>query len=538
MADFSLFQKLRVPLANNLEKMPVADYKDPLQPVSSGISVHRLPEYVRGTPFVKLFGAPVPLSYRNEERFSHTHIIGGNKAGKTTLLKRLILHDLQADDPPALVIVDSHNDLVDYVAHLDLPRLRDKLILITPRDTIAPAINIFAFNQARYRRYSELEKEQAATAAIETLDYLFVGMGIDLTGKQGILFEYSARLLLAFPEAFGRNAVLQDLIDLMGVEPPWLAQAVARASDAQRNFFERDYKSREFRETKDQVRYRLQGIRQTPTIDRLFSSQDNAIDFFDLLNDGAVILIDTSKDFLKGDSSLYGRVFISRVFQAIFERATIPESRRKPAFLFVDECQEYFEAKTKELLTDARKFKLGCVFAHHDLEECGMSLKAALATEPAIRMASRVSTDDAKTLAGWMRTEADFILNQERHHFATYIQDVTKNAVSCSVSIDEVNKQPPLSEKAYDEMRRRNRERVGSKQSSPPPPPPPRQPPGAQGTEEWGSVDDLSLADAYAQLALAIRRGDTARAAELQNHIDSLLKRKNQGDNGEGAYRL
>jgi len=446
------------------------------------------------TPLYSLLKQTVQLPYTYEERFSHTHIIGGNKAGKTTLLKRLILYDLQQDIPPALVIVDSQNDLVDYVARLDLPRLKDKLVVISPRENVS--INIFAFDEARYRGYSGLEREQVATAAVKTLDFLFEGLGIDLTGKQGILFEYSARIMLLFPEAMGRNAMLGDFIDLLSQpEPAWLPRVVARASNAQRSFFERDFKDKkEFGETKSQLRYRLQGIQQTPTLERLFASEENRIDFYTLLNSGAVILIDTAKDLLRDDAKLYGRVFISRIIQAAFERAIIPQEKREPAFLFVDEAHEYFDTNTKEMLTDLRKFKLGCVFAHHGLEECGASLRAALATEPAIRMASRVSVDDAKTLASWMRTNADTILNQPRHHFATYIQDVTPSAVSVSVSIDEVNKQPRLSEKAYEEMRRRNRDRVSAgqqqrqRQHQPPPPPPPQQePPPRQEAPGLGS---------------------------------------------------
>jgi protein-arginine kinase activator protein McsA len=54
---------------------------------------------------------------------------------------------------------------------------------------------------------------------------------------------------------------------------------------------------------------------------------------------------------------------------------------------------------------------------------------------------------------------------------------------------------------------------------------------------EWGSADEYALADAHAQLAHAIRRGDTARAAELQDHINSLMKRKHN-DADEDAYQL
>ena len=55
------------------------------------------------------------------------------------LLQHLILHDLQSDDPPALVIVDSQTDLINKLSHLalfdpDSGPLADRLLLITPRD--------------------------------------------------------------------------------------------------------------------------------------------------------------------------------------------------------------------------------------------------------------------------------------------------------------------------------------------------------------------------------------------------------------------
>ena len=45
-----------------------------------------------------------------------------------------------------------------------------------------------------------------------------------------------------------------------------------------------------------------------------------SMDLFDELNNGSIILIDTAKDFLKGNSAHFGRIFISLVLQAALER--------------------------------------------------------------------------------------------------------------------------------------------------------------------------------------------------------------------------
>ena len=72
------------------------------------------------------------------------HVLGGSGAGKTTLLQNLILNDLQSDDPPSLVIVDSQGDLINKLSHLALfdpddGPLADRLVLISPKDTKYPA---------------------------------------------------------------------------------------------------------------------------------------------------------------------------------------------------------------------------------------------------------------------------------------------------------------------------------------------------------------------------------------------------------------
>lgn len=421
--------------------------------------------YLKNTPLRDFFLAPVPLKFTHEERFSHMHVVGGSGAGKTQLLQNLILNDLQSEAPPALVIVDSQGDLINKISRLALfaGPLADRLVLITPKDLdYPPALNIFDVNQGRLGAYDALTREQVVAGVIQTFDYLFTGLlGADLTAKQGVFFRYVARLMLALPETLGRNATILDMIDLMEDAAPY-AEAIRSLPEIPRRFFERDFPSKTFAQTKEQIRYRLQAILENPTLARLFTSPETKVDLFKELNKGSIILVDTAKDFLKGASSHFGRIFISLVLQAVLERAVIPEAKRKPAFLFVDEAASYFDSNIDDLLTEARKYKLGCVFAHQFLDQCTSSLRASLAANTAIKFAGGVSTADARALAPEMRTTQDFILSQARLHFAAFIRHVTPQAVSIPISVGELEKQERLSEGAYKAMRERNRERVGT----------------------------------------------------------------------------
>ena len=319
---------------------------------------------------------------------------------------------------------------------------------------------------------------------IETFDYLFTGLlGADLTARQSVLFRYIARLMLAIPETMGRNATILDMMHLMDDAEPY-REAIQSLSDIPRSFFVRDFPTKTFDQTKEQIRYRLQAIIENPTLARLFTSPSTKIDLFDELNRGSVILVDTARDFLKGSSSHFGRIFIALTLQAVLERAAIPEERRRPAFLFVDEAADYFDNNIDDLLTETRKYKLGCCFAHQYLEQCTPSLKASLAANTAIKLAAGVSTSDARSLAPDMRTTQDFILAQPKLHFACHIRNVTPQAVSIPIEYGRLEKEPRLSDDEYEDMRERNREEVSLGPSQPEPPPPAPEPPPPEAAPE------------------------------------------------------
>ncbi|MEI9933144.1 MAG: type IV secretion system DNA-binding domain-containing protein [Rhizomicrobium sp.] len=423
-------------------------------------------QYLKGTPFHELMMTPVPLKLTHEDRFSHMHIVGGTGAGKTTLLENLIAHDLHAPDCPSLIIVDSQGDLIGKLSRLERfhpehGAFRDRFLLITPKDIERPpALNIFDVNRARLSGYDELTKEQVTAGVIQTFDYLFAGLlGADLTAKQGVFFKFVARLMLALPETLGRNATILDMMALMEDATPYRA-AIRSLPDIQRSFFEKDFNSKTFVQTKEQIRYRLQAVIENPAIARLFTSPSTRIDLFEEMNRGSIVLVDTAKDFLKGASSHFGRIFISLVLQAVLERAAIPEHERRPAFLIVDEAASYFDSNIDDLLTEARKYKVGCVFAHQFLDQCTSSLRASLAANTSIKMVSGVSTQDARALAPDLRTTADFVLAQPRLHFAAHIRNVTPQAVSVPVLPGALAREGGLSNVDYDGLRLLNTERV------------------------------------------------------------------------------
>lgn len=425
----------------------------------SGLApVEMIDMYLKRTPFHDLFMTPVPLRLTHHDRFNHWHVLAGSGQGKTVLIENLIRHDLASNDPPSIILIEPHSDLVRKLVRSDLG-IEDRLILIDPRDTRYPvALNPFAVNRERFAHYDEATKEQVTAGVLQTFGFLWNGLtNLSLTGKQDVFFRYVTRLMLTLPEIEGRNATILDMLKRMSDPAPY-ERAIAALPDIQREFFQRDFMSKTFDGTKEQVRYRLQAIIESPTMARLFTAPETKIDLFTEMNRGAVILVDTAKDFLKEGSAIFGKLIVSLVLQAVLERAAIPEHERKPTFLIVDEAGSFFSSNIDDLLTEARKYKCGLLLAHQYLDQANGSLRASLAANTGIKFASGLSAQDAAVIARDMRTTADFVLAQPKLQFAAHIRGVTPSALS--IPITPMTRPSQLSDDAYALLIERNRARI------------------------------------------------------------------------------
>lgn len=315
----------------------------------------------------------VPL----QTRYEHTHILAAPGSGKTQLIQSMVLADLERENKPTVVVVDSQGDMIKKLLALDLPY--DPLY-ITPKDP--PSINVFDVKGG----------EAAIAAAIETLEYLFAGFGVDMSGKMRTLFKPMCRLMFSF------DATLLDVIKFLDKPAAYKTQ-IDQLPVVLKEFFYSKLLSTSavYKTTKDDIGYRVEGLVGAPTFQKLLTSRTTTIDFYEALNSRRLILIDTDQAYLGADSSIFGRFFISLILRAALERERIPEHFRTPAFLYVDEAQEYFDQKTEHLLTQARKYKLGAVFSHHRLNQCKGTLREALLMA-STKLVCRPTADDGLTL--------------------------------------------------------------------------------------------------------------------------------------------
>ncbi len=451
--DYNHFKALRDRLDANLHR---THRTQPIYPTDyKGTDV--VGTYLSGTILKDLFTLRTPFAIPEQSRFEHMHMVAGSGHGKTQTLQYFIAKDL-ADvvrGDKSVVVIDSQGDLINTIlASCALPP--EKIVLIDPEDITYPvSLNLFSVGQDRLASYNDLERERLTNSIIELYDFVLGSLlSAGMTAKQSVVFRYVTRLMFHIPDA-----TIHTLRELM--EPGGTAkyqEHIAKLEGTPRRFFETEFDSKEFTNTKTQVLRRLYGVLENQTFERMFSNPQSKFDMFTELNAGKLILINTSKSLLKEQGTqILGRFFIAMIAQAAQERATLPDNQRMPAMVYIDEAQDYFDQNIGLILSQARKYRVGMIMAHQYLGQLTSGLQEAFEANTSIKLAGGVSARDARTLAGQMSADAEMIQHQPKGTFATFVRGLTERAVPISFPFFVLEKRPQASKEEIEAIRKHSR---------------------------------------------------------------------------------
>ena len=469
----SLLPKLADRLERNLIEVSGGDPSNPANfsrapkpPTKSAIAnpVDLIGAYFGGTPLWRLFDGGVDFTIPQHIRFEHHHILAGSGHGKTQTLQNLIAHDLDAVErgEASIIVLDSQGDMIRTISSLKRfapgEPLHERICIIDPTDVEWPvSLNLFDVGQNRLNSYPPLERERLVNSILELYDFVLGSLlSAELTQKQNVIFRYVTRLMLHIP-----NATVHTLTDLMekGSEVRF-AEHIATLSGSARRFFETEFASKEFEQTRRQVSRRLWGILENQTFERMFSHPKSKLDLFAEMNAGKVILINTAKDLLKETGTeIFGRFFIALIAQAAQERATLRERDRLPTFVTIDEASDYFDRNIGVILSQARKYKVGLILAHQFLGQLEPKLQEAIAANTSIAFAGGVSNRDARALAPQMGATPEMIEGQPKGSFAVHVRGMTKQAVSLKFPFGVMEDMPRMTPAEQAALRDRMRQR-------------------------------------------------------------------------------
>jgi|CXWL01.1.fsa_nt_gi hypothetical protein len=361
----------------------------------------------RGAVVLGLDAADDPVRLGAVDRTHHFFIIGGTGTGKTTLIRHLLTQDMEAGE--GVILIDPHGDLAD-AALKDAPKRRRKdIILVDPSDPACEA----------------------------RLD-LLTTPGIDAEMERNFVVNQLIMLLSkqmhpGIPEAFGpvfenyfRNACFllmlaskkddRDLMKLQDVfaDSDFRARLVAQCSDeGVRQFFlgiagpARGDASIE--SVAPYITSKMTQFSGNPVTKRFLNPRTGqTLDLQSAMDKGKIVVVRLPVGLLgEYDARLLGALVLMQVGAAGMGRARIPEAKRRPVRVYVDEFQHLATRTAADMLAQSRKYGFSLTLANQSLSQLdggvhGADVARAVLANCGTIAAFRTGVNDAAVLANYL----------------------------------------------------------------------------------------------------------------------------------------
>ena len=369
-----------------------------------------------------------------QNRFEHTHILGGSGHGKTQLIQYLVARDLEEDC--CVVVIDNQRQMIPNLAALGVD-----MAYISPH--LPLALNLFDFP----RGHTTLSLLQYVLSAL---------MEAPLTPKQELIFQFGVSLVLALKgNIMTFLRILEDeKFDLSGVDA------------TTQLFFEMNFYERQYQQTKQEISWRIWSLLKNPVLRDMFSATENKVKLEQELN-RKLVLIDTDVDLLQGYSGLFGRFFLAQLLQAAQNRFT---GAQRPVYVYVDECYYYLDQSIVSILETARKAKMGLILANQYLGQIvEPRVRDAIISLTATKYAGGLSPQDSNTMSKAMRANDFDIDYQSKLHFLLYQRGERNESIKVPVGVVEGMPKHPI---PIDEMTQRYGRPNPKRKDTPTAPPP------------------------------------------------------------------
>jgi hypothetical protein len=132
----------------------------------------------------------------------------------------------------------------------------------------------------------------------------------------------------------------------------------------------------------------------------IFGQQRSAVNFRAIMDEGKILVANLSKGQIGEDNcSLLGATLVTQIQLAALSRADLPEARRRPFYLFVDEFHDYITLSFADILSGSRKYGLNLALAHQHLAQIDDKLRGAVLGNAGTIISFRVGIEDAELLA-------------------------------------------------------------------------------------------------------------------------------------------
>jgi hypothetical protein len=342
-------------------------------------------------------------TYRNEEtnvfitpddRLRHFYIIGQTGTGKTTLMKNMIMQDIEHGN--GVCMIDPHGtDIVDVLAAVPPERETDVIYFDPAYTERAIGLNMLEYDPAH---------PEQKTFVVNELFSIFQKLYGAVPESMGPIFEQYFRnsTLLVLEDPASGNT-LMDISRVMA-DAEYRKLKLSRAQNPVVKQFWEEIATKAGGEAalENIVPYitsKFDVFTANDYMRPIIGQQKSSFNFRQIMDEKKILLVNLSKGRLgEINANLIGMIIVGKLLMAALSRVDDLSRSLPPFYLHMDEFQNVTTDSITAILSEARKYKLGLTIAHQYIAQLTDEIRDAVFGNVGSIAAFRVGPEDGEFL--------------------------------------------------------------------------------------------------------------------------------------------
>ena len=330
------------------------------------------------------------------DRLRHFYCIGQTGTGKTTLLKKMIIQDMQMGH--GVCMIDPHgSDLQDILANVPKERHED-VIYFDPAYTARPS----ALNMLEYDENFPEQKTFVVNELFSIFQKLYGAIPESMGPAFEQYFRNSALLVMDDPSS---GNTLVDMSRVLSNKTYRDLKISKCKNPLVKQFWVNAEKTTGEQGLANYVQYvtnKFDVFLANDIMRPVIAQEKSSFNFREIMDNKKILLVNLSKGRL-GDinANLIGLILVGKILIAALSRSDMtnpPQGGFPPFYLYIDEFQNITTDSIATILSEARKYKLSLNIAHQFIAQLEENIKNAVFGNVGSVCAFRVGAEDAESL--------------------------------------------------------------------------------------------------------------------------------------------
>lgn len=313
--------------------------------------------------------------------------------GKTTLMQEIFRQDIEAGRGCGLI--DPQGDVAERALSF-IPRHRvDDVVYLDPTlSRYRIVINPF---------YRPPKDENARALLSYNILSTFKHLWHDNWGETRMQYILT-NLIFGLMDAPEHLRPTMMGIPIMAIDAGYRTAVLSHVKNANvKRFFTEEmaqYGSNFLAEALAPIQNRIGQFLTHPAMRHTFGSYKPTVDFQEIIDQGRILIVRIPKGvFGEEPTNYFGSFTMAGLQAAAMSRAHLPEQKRKPFFLNVDEFQNFGTDASAQVFSESRKFKFYLTVAHQYLDQLQDEVLEAIFGNVGSYISFRMREEDAQRLA-------------------------------------------------------------------------------------------------------------------------------------------